>query len=71
MGDTADTATTEQARHRALPRTGEALYRYSAPVGTAGEEEPMRHLYPLTSICECGKTVLRATPDEQWGHKQW
>lgn len=66
-----DLSAERDARHEAVPRDGEGLYRYGIRVGSAGGREPMRHHYPMTTICECGRTIERLNPDDEWTHKKW
>jgi hypothetical protein len=66
-----DLAAKRRAKHEAAPRVNEGLYRYGVLKGYAGSYEPMSHEYPLKTICTCGKTIERKSPDEPWDHFQW
>jgi hypothetical protein len=70
-GDVADLAA-KRDEHKPGPRDGEELRRHGILTGYAGRgNPPMRHHYPMTSICECGKTIRRVTPEAEWEHVQW
>ena len=72
-GGIVDLSGEREARHKASPRDGEELRRHGILTGYAGpgHREPMRHHYPMTSICTCGRTIKRVTPDAEWEHVKW
>jgi hypothetical protein len=71
MSNVVDLSAERRARHEPAPRHGEGFYRYSALRGYWGKTEPGRSDYPMTTICECGKTIKRMTPDQEWEHVKW